>query len=88
MVNPDEIVEKHGADALRLFEGCSWDPLANSCPTTMREWWGCDDSWKVMLLPERIVDKESVVVVRELHRTIRRSARISKRCATTRPCHS
>ncbi len=72
VVNPDEIVEKFGADALRLFE-LFMGPFAEPAPYNDAGVVGVRRFLeKVMLLPERVVKKESEAVARALHKTIKK----------------
>ncbi len=72
VVNPDEIVERHGADALRLFE-LFMGPFAEPAPYNDAGVVGVRRFLeKVMLLSEKVTKRESETVARALHKTIKK----------------
>lgn len=72
VVNPDEIVEEHGADTLRVYE-VFMGPFEEPVPWSMNGVIGVRRFLeKVMRLSEKLVDVESSSVTRALHKTIQK----------------
>lgn len=72
VVNPDEIVEKYGADSLRVYE-VFMGPFGEPVPWSTNGLIGVKRFLdKVMRLPEVVVEKESETVTRVFNQTIKK----------------
>jgi len=72
VINPDEVVEKYGADALRMYE-MFIGPFEEPVPWSMNGLVGVRRFLeKVMRLSEKVEESESKEVTKTLHKTIKK----------------